>query len=135
MVIHITCMQVPVTDTACGGYYNVLSCWLKIRQRGISQKPFPYNATKFIWKWFENQQQLAQVTNIIYCSWPIQITVFVDVTGMIITEIKTFLPFFLQEHKKMKRDLEDEQKARRRLESSIKKVIKNNNLVWEETPT
>ncbi|XP_022339123.1 rho guanine nucleotide exchange factor 7-like isoform X5 [Crassostrea virginica] len=40
-----------------------------------------------------------------------------------------------QEHKKMKRDLEDEQKARRRLESSIKKVIKNNNLVWEETPT
>ena len=35
----------------------------------------------------------------------------------------------------MKRDLEDEQKARRRLESSIKKVIKNNNLVWEEAPT
>ncbi|XP_061185584.1 rho guanine nucleotide exchange factor 7-like isoform X8 [Saccostrea echinata] len=40
-----------------------------------------------------------------------------------------------QEHKKMKRDLEEEQKARRKLQSTIKKVFKNNNLIWEEAPT
>lgn len=40
-----------------------------------------------------------------------------------------------KEHKKMKHDLEEEKKARRRLESSIKKSMKSNNLIWEETPT
>lgn len=40
-----------------------------------------------------------------------------------------------QEHKRMKRDLEEEQKARRKLQSTIKKVFKNNNLIWEEAPT
>ncbi|XP_062602718.1 rho guanine nucleotide exchange factor 7-like isoform X7 [Saccostrea cucullata] len=40
-----------------------------------------------------------------------------------------------QEHKRMKRDLEEEQKARRKLQSTIKKVFKNNNLLWEEAPT
>lgn len=42
---------------------------------------------------------------------------------------------FFQEHKKMKHDLEEEKKARRRLETSIKKSMKSNNLIWEETPT
>lgn len=40
-----------------------------------------------------------------------------------------------KEHKKMKHDLEEEKKARRRLETSIKKSMKSNNLIWEETPT
>ncbi|XP_048744669.1 rho guanine nucleotide exchange factor 7-like isoform X6 [Ostrea edulis] len=40
-----------------------------------------------------------------------------------------------QEHKRMKRDLEEEQRARRRLESNIKKSMKNSNLIWEETPS
>lgn len=35
----------------------------------------------------------------------------------------------------MKHDLEEEKKARRRLETSIKKSMKSNNLIWEETPT
>lgn len=40
-----------------------------------------------------------------------------------------------KEHKKMKHDLEEEKKARRRLETSVKKSMKSNNLIWEETPT
>uniref|UniRef100_K1QVA2 Rho guanine nucleotide exchange factor 7 n=1 Tax=Magallana gigas TaxID=29159 RepID=K1QVA2_MAGGI len=40
-----------------------------------------------------------------------------------------------KEHKKMKHDLEEEKKARRQLETSIKKSMKSNNLIWEETPT
>lgn len=39
---------------------------------------------------------------------------------------------FFQEYKKMKYDLEEEKKVRRRLEISIKKFMKSNNFIWEE---
>lgn len=50
-------------------------------------------------------------------------------------EIVFYCLNFSQEHKKMKHDLEEEKKARRRLETSIKKSMKSNNLIWEEMPT
>lgn len=39
---------------------------------------------------------------------------------------------FFKEYKKMKYDLEEEKKVRRRLEISIKKFMKSNNFIWEE---
>ena len=43
---------------------------------------------------------------------------------------------YIQEQKKMRRDLEDEQSARKKLEGNIKKALKNRtDIVWEENLT